>query len=114
MIKPLTNRVLIKMKEKEETTKSGIILSGEARVRIFAYSKDEEIYEALYSVLPQDDLSVKEETAYVRALTKHIEEYVKEVPYMTNTILSHTQGINNVDKLTDIVKKLSISTLEKL
>ncbi len=28
MIKPLGNRVLIKMQEKEETTKSGIILSG--------------------------------------------------------------------------------------
>ena len=26
MIKPLTDKVLIKMKEKEETTKSGIIL----------------------------------------------------------------------------------------
>ena len=28
MIKPLGDRVLIRMKEKEETTKSGIILSG--------------------------------------------------------------------------------------
>ena len=28
MIKPLSDRVLIKMKEKEETTKSGIILAG--------------------------------------------------------------------------------------
>ena len=28
MIKPLSNRVLIKMREKEETTKSGIILAG--------------------------------------------------------------------------------------
>ena len=28
MIKPLTDRVLIKMKEKEETTKSGIILTA--------------------------------------------------------------------------------------
>ena len=28
MIKPLSNRVLIKMKEKEETTASGIILAG--------------------------------------------------------------------------------------
>ena len=27
MIKPLSDRVLIKMKEKEETTKSGIILT---------------------------------------------------------------------------------------
>jgi len=31
MIKPLSDRVLIKMKEKEETTKSGIILATEAQ-----------------------------------------------------------------------------------
>ena len=31
MIKPLSNRVLIKMKEGEETTKSGIILSSGAK-----------------------------------------------------------------------------------
>ena len=31
MIKPLSNRVLIKMKEGEEKTKSGIILAGNAQ-----------------------------------------------------------------------------------
>ncbi len=31
MIKPLSDRVLIKMKEKEETTKSGIILASTAQ-----------------------------------------------------------------------------------
>ena len=31
MIKPLTDKVLIKMKEKEETTKSGIILATNAQ-----------------------------------------------------------------------------------
>lgn len=31
MIKPLADRVLIKMKEGEETTKSGIILAGKAQ-----------------------------------------------------------------------------------
>ncbi len=31
MIKPLSDRILIKMKEKEETTKSGIILSSQAQ-----------------------------------------------------------------------------------
>ena len=30
MLKPLSNRVVIKMLEKEETTKSGIILAGNA------------------------------------------------------------------------------------
>ena len=93
----------IKMKLDMPNGKSRIILSGESRVKIFAYSKDDNIYEALYSILPGEELNVREEVAYVRALNKHIEEYVKEVPYMTNTILSHTQGINNIDKLTDIV-----------
>ena len=31
MIKPLSDRVLIKMKESEETTKSGIILAGASK-----------------------------------------------------------------------------------
>ena len=93
----------IKMKLDMPNGKTRIILSGEARVKIYAYSKDDDIYEALYSIYPTEELSVKEEAAYVRALNKHIEEYVREVPFMTNTILSHTQGINNVDKLTDIV-----------
>ena len=31
MIKPLSDRVLIKMKENEETTKSGIILAGSSK-----------------------------------------------------------------------------------
>ena len=31
MIKPVADRILIKMKENEETTKSGIILSGGAK-----------------------------------------------------------------------------------
>ena len=31
MVKPLQDRVLVKMVEKEETTKSGIILAGNAQ-----------------------------------------------------------------------------------
>ena len=34
MLKPLGDRVVIKMLEKEETTKSGIILAGNAQVTI--------------------------------------------------------------------------------
>lgn len=48
-------------------------------------------------------MSVKEEIAYTRALNKHIDVYVKEIPYMSNTILSQTAGINSIEKLTDII-----------
>lgn len=93
----------IKMKLDMPNGKTRIIILGESRVKIFAYSKDEGIYEALYSNMPIEELSIKEEMAYVRALNKHIDVYVREVPYMSNTILSQTAGINNIDKLTDVV-----------
>ncbi len=93
----------IKMRIDMPNGKTRIILAGETRVKIHAYSKEEDIYEALYSVVPSEELSSKEETAYVRALNKHIEIYVREVPYMSNTILSQTAGINSIDRLTDIV-----------
>ena len=93
----------IKMKLEMPNGKTRIIILGESRARVFAYSKDEGIYEALFSVLPREEIPAKEEIAYVRALNKHIDVYVKEVPYMSNTIISQTSGINDIDKLTDIV-----------
>ena len=93
----------IKMKLDMPNGKTRIILEGKSRVKVHAYSKDENIYEALFSIVPHEELSIKEEIAYVRALNRHIDTYVKEVPYTSNTILSHTVGINNIDKLTDIV-----------
>ncbi len=93
----------IKMKLDMPNGKTRIIILGESRVKIYAYSKDEGIYEALFSVMPKEELSPKEEMAYVRALNKHIDVYVKDVPYMSNTVLSQVAGINDIDKLTDIV-----------
>ena len=93
----------IKMKLDMPNGKTRIIILGESRVKVFAYSKDEGIYEALFSPLSKEELSPKEEMAYVRALNKHIDVYVHEVPYMSNTILSQTEGVNDIDKLTDIV-----------
>ena len=70
MIKPLGNRVLIKMKEGEETTKSGIILAGNAQekpqiaeviegdnVIVSKYSGTEVKYERTeYIIVKQDDI----------------------------------------------------------
>ena len=93
----------IKMKLDMPNGKTRLIIIGESRVKIFAYSKDEGLYEALFSFIPTEEISSLEEMAYVRALNKHIDLYVKEVPYMSNTVLSQIAGINDIDKLTDIV-----------
>lgn len=103
----------VKMKLDMPNGKTRIILLGEKRAKIYAYSKDDGIYEALYSTVSEEELSVKEEMAYVRALNKHIDVYVREVPYMSNTILSQTAGISNIDKLTDVVVLYLPITLDR-
>ena len=93
----------IKMKLDMPNGKERVIILGESRAKIFAYSKDQGIYEALFNTVPVEEISSTEEMAYVRALNKHIEVYVNDVPYMSNTIISQISGINDIDKLTDIV-----------
>ena len=58
MIKPLSNRVLVKMEEGEETTKSGIILSNSAKEKT-------QIAEVL-EVGPGEKIDRKLEEMYVK------------------------------------------------
>lgn len=58
MIKPLADRVLIKMVESEETTKSGIILSGA--------SKEKPQIAEVIEVGPGDNVEGKEVKMYVK------------------------------------------------
>jgi chaperonin GroES len=58
MIKPLSDRVLIKMKEGEETTKSGIILAGS--------SKEKPQIAEVIEVGPGEKIDGKLEEMYVK------------------------------------------------
>ena len=103
----------IKMKIDMPNGKTRIILSGVNRVKIHTYNKEDNIYEAMISNISKEELELKEELAYARSLMKHVEVYVKEVPYMSNTVLSQTAGISDIDKLTDIVALFLPTTLER-
>ncbi|MDD6878960.1 MAG: LON peptidase substrate-binding domain-containing protein, partial [bacterium] len=93
----------IKMKIDMPNGKTRIILSGINRVDIHTYTKEDNIYEAMVSNSLDDELEQKEELAYTRALTKHVEIYVKEAPYVSNTVLNKMIGITSINRLTDIV-----------
>ncbi len=93
----------IKMKIEMPNGKTRIILSGDSRVRVHTYNKEDNIYEAMISEIIPEELELKEELAYARSLMKHVEVYVREVPYMSNTVLAQTSGITDIDKLTDVV-----------
>lgn len=93
----------IKMKIDMPNGKTRIIISGINRVKVHSYIKDDGVYDAVVSNILSEELSLKEEFAYVRTIVKNVENYVKEVPYMSNTVLSQISGVNNINKLTDLI-----------
>lgn len=103
----------IKMKIDMPNGKTRIILSGINRVYVHAYTKDDNIFEAMVSDTEEDELDIKEELAYSRALNKHIEVYVKEAPYMSNSVLGQIAGITSISRLTDIIALFLPTTFER-
>ena len=103
----------IKMKIDMPNGKTRIILSGINRVYVHAYTKDDNLFEAMVSDTEEDELDIKEELAYSRALNKHIEVYVKEVPYMSNSVLGQIAGITSISRLTDIIALFLPITFER-
>jgi len=101
------------MKIDMPNSKTRIIISGMNRAKVHTYTKDDNIYDAVISNVDEDGLELKEELAYVRSLVKHVEMYVKEVPYMSNTVLAQISGINNISQLTDIVALFLPITFER-
>lgn len=93
----------IKMKIDMPNGKTRAIIAGFQRVKVHNYTREDNLFEALVSPLPFNDLSLKEELAYVRTLIKHIEQYVKQVPYISNAILGQISGIDNIEQLTDAI-----------
>lgn len=103
----------IKMKIDMPNGKTRIILSGINRVYVHAYTKDDNLFEAMVSDTEEDELDIKEELAYSRALNKHIEVYVKEVPYMSNSVLGQIAGITSISRLTDIIALFLPTSFER-
>ena len=103
----------IKMKIDMPNGKTRIILSGINRVYVHTYTKDDNLFEAMVSDTEEDELDIKEELAYSRALNKHIEVYVKEVPYMSNSVLGQIAGITSISRLTDIIALFLPTTFER-
>ncbi|MEG1900533.1 MAG: endopeptidase La [Bacilli bacterium] len=92
----------IKMRMDMPNGKTRIILYGINRVQIHNYTYEDNMYEALVSSFISNEIDSSEEHAYTRSLFRHLEMYIKEASYMSNSIISQISGISNVDKLTDV------------
>ena len=92
MIKPLADRVLIKMKESEETTKSGIILASTAKEK-------PQIAEVI-EVGPGKLVDGKREE-----ILKKIDEYQKLYEF-AEIIPVSARKKDNTNRLLEVIKKL--------
>lgn len=83
-----------------------VIISAIKRASIFEYlnlNNTTEVLESIVSDLPEEKLEPKQETVLIRKLNHEIEDYIKNVPYISNSVLSLITNVTSLSKLTDII-----------
>ena len=45
---------------------------------------------------------MQKELAYIRTIKSTLEKYIKEIPYMSNSLLTEVIGMNNLNTFTDL------------
>ena len=104
----------INMKLDMPNNKTRIVIKGLNRVKVLSYSsEDSEIKVSQYEDIKLDKLSLTEEMAYSRSLIKQTEYYIDHCPSVSNSILSDILGVNNIDKVTDILTVFIPGTYER-
>lgn len=93
----------IKMKIEMPNGKSRVVIEGLRRVIITNYLKETDMIIGNMKDIQEDELTLKENNAYVKTLIKKTENYIENVPYISNGILSKITGITDVEILTDII-----------
>lgn len=95
-----------------------IVLNGLNRVRVLKYMyylNNKDILESEVITFPEVQYNEIEETALLRKLLETLETYISVNPFLSNAVLNKIKGINDLDKLTDIVCNfVNFSTPKKL
>ena len=84
-----------------------VVIVGLSRVEVLNYLDNDDYYEAF--VVPvrefEEDLKVNE--ALRRVLIKNLNSFIDISSMMSNSVLGRIAGVDNIDKLTDIIGKIS-------
>lgn len=100
--------VIAKITHKMELPNGKIrmILKATTRARVYEYlnSKiDNGILEAIISNLEPNELDDSENELLIKKLTKEIENYIRKVPYMSNSFINEMNKCKELGKITDII-----------
>lgn len=94
-----------------------IVLSGIARAKVDNYlnaDKKDEVLEAIVTELIEEKIDEKEEKIFVEKIKKQMESHVKKISYLSNSILSIINPLENLSKITDVVAMSLAVNLERL
>lgn len=83
-----------------------VVIVGIKRVKIFSYvnySNEEDILESVVTVFDTKEIDEITETAMLRKLIIDLEKFITKNPFISNSIMSQIKGIDELDKLTDLI-----------
>lgn len=103
----------ISMKLDLPNQKTRIVLQGLNRVRINFYTKEDQILLSDIEEISVQKLDKIEEMAYSRSLIKQVEYYIEHDSNMSNSILSSIMGVNDINKVTDILANVIPQNYER-
>ena len=86
--------------------KTRVVISGKARADVYEYLNLNKSTEVLESIVAQSDkaqIDPKEESILVRKLHREMEDYIKSIPYMSNSVLALITNVTDLCKMTDII-----------
>lgn len=110
--------ILTKIKRKLELPngKVRVLLKGIRRVFVTNYIRpNKDTLESIVSDINQEKIPEEVKNGVIRKLYTELEEYVKKVPYMSNSLISLISNISDINKMTDIiVNHLSLDNNKKL
>ncbi len=93
-----------------------VVIVGLSRVQVLNYLDNEDGYNEAFVVPSREfDDDIKEEEALRRILVKNLNNYIDTSSMMSNSVLGRIAGVDNIDKLTDIVaSELPVSYSNKI
>ncbi len=104
----------INMKLDLPNNRTRIVIRGLDRVKVLSFVEETGGTKvSSFEEVKKSELSLSEQMAYSRSLIKQTEYYIEHCPGVSNSILSDILGVNDIDKITDILTMFIPGTYER-
>lgn len=110
----VVSKIINKIELPNGNTRMDII--GLRRVEVVEYlniTKTKDPLESIVCEIEEEDISDKEE-AILNKLNKELKEYVRSIPYTSNSVLNQISSITSLSEYTDVVAPTLNTSMEKL